>query len=215
MSGGHINVHCAHCDAIVSGYVLARHNTEVFNSAVNMKLPESRIWLVACPSCRNAILARSTWEGEDANGSVWTEIRRVWPRAERESLAALPSIVKVSLDEAHRCYRAAAYTAAVVMAGRALEAVCLHFKTTTTNFNKGLQELLERKLIDERLWLWGDELRKHRNLAAHPTDHKFSPEDATDLLDFVSAICEYIFVLTPKFDSFMQRSNRPPQQPPT
>lgn len=202
----HIMVHCAHCDAIVSANVRAVHMTSAFEASVQRTLPEARVWLAVCPSCQNAIVARSTWEGEDGNGSVWREIRRVWPHAERESHAALPPIVQVSLDEAHRCYRAAAYTASVVMAGRSLEAVCLHFKTGTANFSKALKELLERGLIDQRLWLWGDELRKHRNLAAHPSERKFSSADATDLLDFVTAICEYVFVLTPRFQSFMQRA---------
>jgi hypothetical protein len=203
----HINVHCANCDAIVSAYVRARQDTQVVDAVAQATIPDARVWFVVCPACNNAIVARSLWEGEDSEGHVWSEIKRVWPRAERESLAGLPPIVAVSLDEAHRCYRAAAYTASVVMAGRSLEAVCLHFQTQTTNLSRALKELLDRGLIDQRLLQWGDELRKHRNLAAHPTERKFSSADATDLLDFVSAICEYVFVLTPKFEKFMKRAH--------
>jgi hypothetical protein len=54
---------------------------------------------------------------------------------------------------------------------------------------------------------WGEQLRKHRNTAAHATGEKISREDSTDLLEFVAAICDYIFVLTARFDAFMARKN--------
>jgi hypothetical protein len=63
----------------------------------------------------------------------------------------------------------------------------------------------ENGIIDKRLHEWGDELRKHRNLAAHASGVKFNLIDAKDLYDFSTAICEYVFVLTEKFDSFKER----------
>jgi hypothetical protein len=51
----------------------------------------------------------------------------------------------------------------------------------------------------------GDELRKHRNLAAHASGAKFILTDAKDLYDFSTAICDYVFVLTEKFESFKKR----------
>ena len=70
---------------------------------------------------------------------------------------------------------------------------------------EGLKELHERQIIDTRLYQWGDELRKHRNLAAHASDAQFALNDAKDLHDFATAICEYVFVLTGKFESFQKR----------
>jgi hypothetical protein len=55
------------------------------------------------------------------------------------------------------------------------------------------------------LYEWGDELRKHRNLAAHASDVHFNLADAKDLYDFSTAICEYVFVLTEKFEAFRKR----------
>jgi hypothetical protein len=69
----------------------------------------------------------------------------------------------------------------------------------------GLKELKEKEVIDNRLFAWGLELQKHRNIAAHATDEKISRADAEYLLDFVIAICEYVFVLTEKFQEFMSR----------
>ena len=40
-------------------------------------------------------------------------------------------------------------------------------------------------------------------------------EDAQDLLDFVEAICEYVFVLTAKFESYIARRKKPDGHSPT
>ena len=93
------------------------------------------------------------------------------------------------------------------MPGRTLEGVCKHHSTKTKNLAAGLKELKEKGIIDERLFKWGEELRKHRNIGAHASDEKISKEDAKDLLDFVNAICEYVFVLTEKFNKFIERKS--------
>lgn len=81
---------------------------------------------------------------------------------------------------------------------RTLEAVTRHFlgeKAERLMLARGFDELHESGKIDERLYEWGNELRGHRNLAAHPSDRTFSKEDAEDLYEFVNAICNYLFVL--------------------
>lgn len=55
-------------------------------------------------------------------------------------------------------------------------------------------------------------LREHGNIGAHPSEEKISKEDARDLLDFATAICDYIFVLTKKFDNFMERKRKAEQE---
>jgi hypothetical protein len=59
-----------------------------------------------------------------------------------------------------------------------------------------------------RLFEWGNALRKHRNLGAHATTERVSRDDARDLLDFSIAICEYVFVLNEKFQRFVERLNK-------
>lgn len=49
------------------------------------------------------------------------------------------------------------------------------------------------EIIDDRLFKWSEELRKHRNLATHATGERISQDDSTDLLDFLNAIYEYVF----------------------
>jgi hypothetical protein len=69
----------------------------------------------------------------------------------------------------------------------------------------GIRELHQRGLIDHRLANWATALQRARNLSAHATDERVPKQDAEDLLDFLKAICEYVFVLTPKFEKYMNR----------
>jgi uncharacterized protein DUF4145 len=206
----YLPVDCAECEATVKAEVLATHQTKYFDESLMTNLPDSRVSLVICPSCDQALVALEMWKGEgEFGGDLWSPPLRVWPRPPREMSSKIPHIVQVSLEEAQRCHRARAYTAGAVMCGRALEGICSNFKTKDRNLGKGLRELLDRGIVDERLFKWSQELQRHRNLAAHATGEKTSREDATDLLDFLNAICEYVFVLTPKFQSFMKRKSNP------
>jgi hypothetical protein len=70
-----------------------------------------------------------------------------------------------------------------------------------------LKKLKDDGVIDERIYVWGEALRKSRNLGAHATTTKVSKEDARDLLDFGIAICEYAIVFNEKFNRFQARSS--------
>jgi hypothetical protein len=90
------------------------------------------------------------------------------------------------------------------MCGRALEGICVDKKIQGT-LQAGLKSLLDQGIIDSRLFEWGDELRKVRNLGAHPTAERIPREDASDVLDFIHAIADYIYVLSEKFETFRSR----------
>lgn len=79
--------------------------------------------------------------------------------------------------------------------------------------SKRLQELLDRKEIDRKIYEWGEALRKHRNIGAHASAENISREDAKDLLDFAEAICEYIFVLNQKYTEFKKRQTKKTSSP--
>jgi hypothetical protein len=64
------------------------------------------------------------------------------------------------------------------MCGRALERICRHYNTKSKILAKGIEELLDRKIIDDRLYEWGEVLREQRNLGAHATEGKISRIDA-------------------------------------
>lgn len=204
----HLSVHCVKCDATVKGEVIALRDEKYYESSGDVYLPDNRVSIVACPSCDQTLVVREEWQGEGDYGDIWSKPIRIWPAPERNASTTIPKIVAISLSEAQLCHRAGAYTSCAVMCGRALEGICIHFKTKDKILAKGLQELLARKIIDARLAEWSDSLRVHRNLGAHASEDKISKQDATDLLDFLLAICEYVFVLTPKYQSFLERKKK-------
>jgi hypothetical protein len=94
------------------------------------------------------------------------------------------------------------------MCRRAVEAVCAQFierPKRPGNLDTSLRQLLEKKVIDERIYEWSNALRKHGNIGAHATDEKVSRDDAKDVLSFAEAIAEYVIVLNKKFRDFMSR----------
>ncbi len=118
--------------------------------------------------------------------------------------------------EADRAIQANANIAACVMFGRALEALCRHqlidkgtSQPTTKKpimLGQGIKQLRDKNIIDDRLYDWSQQLQAFRNLAAHPDDD-FAPsrQDTEDLRAFVSAITEYVYDLTDRYNEFKKR----------
>jgi hypothetical protein len=125
--------------------------------------------------------------------------------------------VKDSLLEADRSLQANANIAACVMFGRALEAMCQAVlqdppsadggsKKKYIMLSEGIEQLRKRKIIDDRLYDWSQQLRAFRNLAAHAQEEvTISREDAEDLQSFVYAIVEYVYDLADRYEEFKAR----------
>ena len=158
-----------------------------------------------CPKCGSALFAiqKITVDGDE---EYYSEAKRLWPSPPSDALPWMPLPVRDALDEAYKCLLGQAYIASVVMSVQAIEGICRHFETKSDKLFNGLKELRDREIIDKKLYEWADELRKHRNWAAHPTGTKFTRLDAEDIFDFARAICEYVFVLTVRFERFKERS---------
>jgi hypothetical protein len=193
-------IECPYCESKVNGKVIGEH--ESFRE--DDPWPFKAI-LLECPVCKNSLLGCQELMQTARDREEWISGNRLWPQPTNSLSWIIPSIVRDSLEEAQKCYNAKAYSACAVMCGRALEGICKEYGTKGKILSSGLKELLDKKIIDERLFQWGEALREHRNLGAHATEEKISKEDAHDLLDFVNAICDYVFVLTDKFEKFMNR----------
>lgn len=200
-------INCPTCEARIDAKI---HGQREFYDREVDAFPY-RVALLECVTCHQTLVGFQEYIQLPDEEAVWTDADRVWPEPKRLISGAIPDIVRISLEEADRCFQAGAFSATAVMCGRSLEGVCVHFKTKATNLNSGLRELRDQKVIDERLFTWGDELRKVRNLGAHATTEKVSREDAQDVLNFVHAICDYVFVLRLRFENFMNR--RKPSEP--
>ena len=199
-------IQCPHCAASVDGKVLAHHvsaDTDFYDAPF-------RTSLVECPLCEKALAAGASALGLDSwDNYEWGKALRLYPVAEQSLSAYIPIIVGTSLEEADLCFRARAYSACAVMCGRALEGMCRHYGTKSKYLGGGLKELLDQGVIDARLFAWSEVLQQHRNLGAHATEERLGRDDARDLLDFVHAITEYVFVLSERFRLFMERKKAP------
>ena len=164
------------------------------------------LYLLECPICYNPILALSNSKlGPSGTEFIGYEAPiRVWPKFQYLD-SSIPNIVRKSIEEAQKCYIAQAYSACAVMCGRAMEALCKDQKTKDWQLAKGLKELKDRGIIDGRLYEWGESLKNRRNTEAHANDVDFSKEDASDLLSFSKAICEYVYVLSQRYEDFKKR----------
>jgi len=197
-------IECHYCKALVDGKMVGEYVS--FDDVVGEPY---RVCLLGCPSCNAPLVSIQEQQLEqvedDEPENLWSSARRVWPLPSFQPSHLIPALIRDSLEEARKCIQVGAYRASAVMSGTAIEGMCVHFKTKDTNLSGGLRELLQTKVIDDRLFEWGEELRRHRNLGAHADVRGITARAAQDLLDFAVAICEYVFVLTEKFNEFTKR----------
>lgn len=181
-----------------------------------------RIYVGSCPRCRTLVVGESVqieFAGIDAEDDRWSDVIRVYPKPSKSfSSYRIPRVVTDSFLEADRSLQANANIAACVMLGRGLEALCRDLvaadaaksgtvsSSTKLMLGEGIRQLRDRKLIDERLFDWSQQLHAFRNLAAHPEDISISREDAEDLQTFAYAIVEYVYDLTDRYDEFKRRA---------
>lgn len=188
-------IECHICEATVDAKEIAHHSCRDPDDPCDF-----HSFLLECPKCQTTLVG-GRYHFENSGDPVG----RMWPAPARFLSSEIPISIRNSLEEARLCFKVRAYNACTVMAGRALEGICRHFGSEKSYLGHGIKQLREQGIIDERLGKWAEELQKARNLSAHASGEKGTKDDAQDLLDFVEAICEYVFVLTSKFDKYMQR----------
>src|SRR5260221_14481976 len=144
------------------------------------------------------------WEHDDEGGQGWGPLTREWPQPDAPLHANIPLSVRRSLQEAKKCFECKAFMACAVMCGRAIEGLCKD-KVNAEYLDSGLKKLKVAKIIDEKLFEWGDALRDERNIGAHAGEETVSWQTAKDILDFALAIAEYVYVLDEQFKSYKER----------
>lgn len=187
-----------------------------------------RVMIGRCGKCMSILVGESTqldFEGYDSDQDRWSDVVRVYPKPPKMfSSHRIPRLVTDSLSEADRSLQAGAHIAACVMLGRALEALCRdslepepkefplepsHSPASASKrklmLGTGIKQLRDKKIIDDRLYDWSQQLQAFRNLAAHPEDISISRTDVEDLQSFVNAIVEYVYDLADRYEEFKNR----------
>lgn len=212
-------IECPRCDAKVDGEILASQHYGGEEEEPTV------VSFLKCPACRRCIVAeRMVFQGASFDQPEYSSAVRLWPEPSPNTGFDfyIPTLTRQSLEEAQRCFGARAYAACSVMCRRAIEAICAEYKTKSKNLMGSLRELRDKKVIDERLFEWGDALRQQGNIGAHASEEDISREDARNVLEFARAICEYVFVLSAKYAEYQARQKAkikpkipsPPKPPP-
>ena len=228
-------IDCPYCKAKVAAEVagIAENSGREYDS--NEPYAE-RLYVGKCPRCETLLAGEShqtAFIEMGAEFDQWSDVVRLHPKPIKTfSSHRIPNVVTDSLVEGDRSLQAGANTAACVMFGRALEAVCRNLLQPSSASKsrirrrtqeespeqntpakkimlaQGIRELKEKNLIDPKLYDWSQQLKAFRDIAAHPDDISISRQDAEDLQTFVYAIVEYTYDLTDRYEEFKWRLNR-------
>jgi hypothetical protein len=133
-----------------------------------------------------------------------------WPLAGSSAHQAVPAEIASALNEAVLCLSANCPRAAAVMARRTLEAIATDKgggKTKDTLAQK-LSNMAATGVLQPALADWAKEVRAVGNSGAHhdPID-TVSNADAAQLIEFLQALIEYLYVLP--YDLAQRRAARP------
>jgi hypothetical protein len=158
--------------------------------------------LIQCEFCDSPSLVRQ----DEASEAAPVE---VWPTSRRPLHEGIPARVRDGVTEARKCFEAGAFPATAVMVRRAIEGICASLGAKHKTLHRALQELVQRDMIDPRLLEWADGLRLLGNVGAHFTDQAITKQDASDALDLIEAMLDYVYVFSVKFEQFKARRKAP------
>jgi len=195
-------VECPYCEAKVNAKIIAEKEYPPGDDN-----DPYRFVFMECPVCDQALVGSCDLIQVDSDVWDWSAPLRLWPDPHKDFDFNIPRIVRSSLGEAKKCYKAKAFSACAVMCGKAIEGICIK-ETNAKTLHTGLKKLKDIKIIDDRLFEWGEALRKERNIGAHATGQELSKQDARDVLDFSVAICDYVYVLSKKYSEYQERKSK-------
>ncbi|MBH1980418.1 DUF4145 domain-containing protein [Candidatus Saccharibacteria bacterium] len=193
---------CPHCEKVVDMTVQAQWESFVPETG---DLPLK--WTsVQCPNCTGVCLYLQEYFGpEVCPPDGWDERYQMYPAQARRLSADIPSELRDDYREARECVKSKLYTAAAVMARRTLEGITIDQGYTKGALFNRLKLMRDDAVIDSRLYDWADICRDVGNQAAHASKQSVSREDATETLDFVEALLDYLYVFQSRYQNFKAR----------
>lgn len=192
-SEARLAVLCSACGYLSSAHVIGKITHEGDGEDRPFELS-----LVQCEHCDSPSLVRQDEASEGAPVEVWPTSRRILHDG-------IPPGIREGVIEARKCYAAGAFLATAVMVRRAIEGFCAENGAKNRNLRSSLQDLVGRDVIDQRLLEWADRLRILGNVGAHFSESVVTQQDASDALDLVEAMLDYVYVFAVKFQQFQAR----------
>jgi hypothetical protein len=183
---------CRACEYPSSSYVAGKI------SGIDEEDEIFQLSLIRCEHCEAPSLVR-----QDERGNAMPV--EVWPTSRRALHDSIPKGIRGGVTEARICFEAKAFKATAVMVRRAIEGLCADQGVSNRNLADSLQQLVDRGIIDVRLLDWANMLRILGNVGAHFTGQSVTKQDASDALDLVEAMLDYVYVFSAKFEEFKAR----------
>jgi len=86
------------------------------------------------------------------------------------------------------------------MCRKSIEAICADKGETKGNLAEKLRKLKEKKVLENTLYNWANELRLIGNDGAHSHDQIVTHQDSKDSLDFLDALITYLYHLIDQYN---------------
>ena len=143
-------------------------------------------YMFSCPLCGMPSIAMRN-DDEDEVTWVSTGLRgRDFPD--------VPSSIAGPASEAHVCFSAQAYRAAILMARAVVEATCKNRGITKGTLEKKIDELHAQGFINEQVHAEATEIRLLGNDMAHGDfDQEVTATDAEEMLGLMAEVLEEVF----------------------
>jgi hypothetical protein len=187
---------CPHCSKAVLLEVLARW----YNVPDGDDEWDPHQWTAAmCTSCRSPFVLYQEREYND-----WGTHTQEYPAADRQLPQSVPQAIRTDFAEAQRCMRARSYTGGAIMARRVVENIRKEQGYRKGKLFTALKSMKDDGVIDDRLYEWADTAREVGNEGAHDTT-PVSREDAQEVLLFVEALVDYLYVFRKRYAQFTVR----------
>lgn len=203
--GGELAVHqitCAFC--LERGNFRVEHHAELKKPNGTKRLNFDTL---QCGRCTAYVLV--LWSASEHFVRQGLHDYRVlpWPLTFEESPEHWPQAVGRFWLQAQRSLQSANWDAAAVMARSALQATLRDKQAIGANLKQEIHDLAAKGLLPPVMKDWSDNVRELGNDAAHPTADRppTSPQDARDVVEFLTFLLECLYDLPDRIDKYRQR----------
>jgi hypothetical protein len=188
---------CPHCGNKTRHKLLHRQD---FIVVIEEDMFDECWWaILECSTCGQLSLYRDYW---DKSRQLWTS-RLIYPVPIIAPTEAPENIQKLFQEAV--LVKPFSPSLCVVGIRRCLEAICSDRGATGKTLSLSIKELTVKGILPERLAEMMDSSRIIGNLGAHAVSVEVTEDDADVLIDFCSAILEYVYVAPNKIASIQRR----------
>jgi len=198
--------YCPKCNSIVETGVLYNYTYDVTYTD-ELQNQGNTIMLSKCLNCDSPFLVEEEFQNIEEHS--WTNSsHQLYPIEDNLALKHAPQIVIQPYKEAHKCFRAQAYEACVIMCRKGIEAICTDKGELKGNLAKKLTNLRDKGVLEGTFFHWTEELRLIGNDGAHSHGASISQQDAKDCLNFFDALITFLYHLVHQYEKLKLRRQK-------